>query len=680
MHPRVAISGTAYSLMFHKKNSKNGKKGKKKTVAVKVKHSTVAPETSSGMEPFILDWLSSMRNAVSFLRATGINDAQIQIIRKVWSAPSLSWSIMQNPFKDGRSDLLARTGMSQDEMDIFLTLPCAELASKAHIWVEKVLDEFVFVWYFYGKPRPNDMSAEEWLNSSNSGKLFLSDLISHQSRNSSRGGRRGRRTGRAGTLVAAPIMGLGLDKDQKTALKRLMKLKFKGFAKKALHQHKEVVKNIKGKVDLHSLAVAAHSEKIQKRHSIKKAKLQAKLQLRYSKKLQNSVKNLVMIKNVGAIQPVPHPPNSPPRYQVFFDRAKEDGAAALLQAVIRGHAAREKLKAQAKAITKVQALFRGSSLRGFMQEALKSLTEQDADFVRATLTKTNKNFITQLTRQLDPNNTGIMERAGVLALLEKFRVSHPQQLLAQMGAGNPEVGVKITDFKAWLNGKKIKMQAHDQRKKVGTKSAVMLDREAAASKIQALHRGNEVRVSLLKAFENLEIDESAFVRTTVARAGPNFLKAIESRLDPTNSGEMSRFGVLSLLKKLKVTRPEPILKKMGSFHVGMPVKRQAFRDWLDGKESVAEKNANKKHSEVKPKSDAGYSARSEAATKIQALRRGTATRKHMENALTVQEEVESRLVKDTLNKAGWPFLQALFKQLDPGNSGFLQRAGILSLM
>ena len=95
------------------------------------------------------------------------------------------------------------------------------------------------------------------------------------------------------------------------------------------------------------------------------------------------------------------------------------------------------------------------------------------------------------------------------------------------------------------------------------------------------------RKNLGAAFDRMETSESAFVRATVSKAGPKFLKSIEKQLDPSGSGNLSRSGIIALLKKLKVTRPEPILRKMGSVRAGQIVKKQAFRDWLDGKDVAA---------------------------------------------------------------------------------------------
>ena len=52
----------------------------------------------------------------------------------------------------------------------------------------------------------------------------------------------------------------------------------------------------------------------------------------------------------------------------------------------------------------------------------------------------------------------------------------------------------------------------------------------------------------------------------------------------------------------------------------------------------------------------------------------------MTRALSKTEIRDVERVRTTLNKAGWPFLQALFKQLDPLDTGFLPKSGIMTLL
>ena len=683
---------------------KKGKTTKRKGATQKKKKAKHGLSSSYDAEPFMLQWMSSLSGSVAALQAAGITEEQLRTIRKVWSAPSLSWSIARNPFQDGRSDLLARAGMSGGDMDIFLSISSDVLASKAKIWVGTVYDDFPFVWHFYGQSPPNEASTEEWYKSSKEGKLYLSDLLALKSRSS--GKSRGRRRGRAVKMISEPLLGTGLDKDQKSVLKRMMNLRLKGFAKKALHQHKEVVKNIKGKVDNHEAAVAAHAEKIKRRLSVQKIKLQARLDRQGKNKIKASVDRMMMVKRLGMVQPAPPPPSRskgvatkseepPGRRGVFFDRAKPDGADALLQAVMRGHIAREKLKATSKAVSKIQAIYRGVAVRKVMDGALQSLTEQEANFVKMTVNKAGKKFLKKLTKQLDQDNTGMLDRSGVIALLQKFRVTHPVRMLAQMGAVEPDDGIKVDNFKAWLKGKKVKVTVKKKQMSKNRMSTKGMDkktnlrnnnaygvseaeRSAAVTKIQAARRGSVARKNLGLALENMETSESAFVRVTVSKAGPKFLKAIEKQLDPTGSGELSRSGIVALLKKLKVTRPEPILRKMGSARAGEAVNTRAFRDWLAGKETNTK--SRKKSRKKSHKNEHSMEIMLKAATKIQALRRGVIARTLMTRALSKTEIRDIERVRTTLNKAGWPFLQALFKQLDPLDTGFLPKSGIMTLL
>eukprot|EP00946_MAST-07B_sp_MAST-7B-sp1_P002151 g2151.t1 len=628
------------------------KKGKgKKKKKVKTESRSPASLMSPGEESFMQDWISCIPEHLSALKSAGVSGEQIRAVRKVWSTPSLSWSIVRNPFKDGRPDLLSRAGMTDIEVSNLLSIPCDILATKAKIWVDKVHDEFDFVWHYYGQSRPSELLAEEWYNKSSSGKLFMSDLLAHKSRSSVVS--HGRRRGRANKLVSPPLLGVGLDKQQKATLKRMMMLKLKGFARKALHQHKAVVKDIKGKVDSHEAAVAAHAEKIMRRHSIQKMRLQARLDKQGKVRVKKAVKRMMLVKSLGMV--IPNPPPRPPgaaanlgkshKNGIFFDRAKEDGAAALLQAVMRGHLARKKLKTMSKAVLKIQALYRGAAMRAVMGRALENLNDQEAHYVRTALNKAGAGFIASLTKQLDPDNTGTLGRPGMVALLEKFQVTHTAQLLRQMGAVEPSCGVKSQIYKTHAGG------------------------------------GAE-RTNLKIAYEGLEISESAFVRATMSKAGPKFLKAIEDQLDPTGCGDLNRSGIIALLRKLKVKQPEPLLRAMGSPRAGMAIKRQAFRDWLAGKNTkyTGEKRGDNSGKKNELETVHSTEVMNKAATKIQALRRGFKIRRLIANGLNLAEVRESKRVRETINKAGWPFLQALFRQLDPQDTGLLPKSGIVALL
>ena len=155
-----------------------------------------------------------------------------------------------------------------------------------------------------------------------------------------------------------------------------------------------------------------------RRHTIQKKRLQARL---LKSRAQGAVTKMMMVKRLGMVVPAP-PPQSPHaaaklnkthKNRIFFDRAKEDGAAALLQAVMRGHLARQRLKNMSKAVSKIQALYRGAAMRAVMRHALKNLNDQEAHFVRMTLNKAGAGFIASLTKQLDPDNTGTLDRPGI---------------------------------------------------------------------------------------------------------------------------------------------------------------------------------------------------------------------------------------------------------------------------